>query len=214
MIENQYVIRLAEISKPAIVNRVTAPITETWHTRMGHLEYRFLLELPKLAHGIEIKGSAPMKICSGCIKDRLQRKSSQTPMTRAMEFLEEIHSDLGGSLLLTCCGEQHYISFYDDVTVTYHVKTMWYKSQAFEKFLEFISWAENQSEKKLKKYCIDGGEKFDNKAFKTWCLERGVQWEPSAPYIPKQNGKVERPNNTLMSSIWSIMASMKLPKSL
>ena len=42
---------------------------------------------------------------------------------------------------------------------------MWHKSQAFEKFLEFISWAENQSEKKLKRYRTDVGGEFDNKAF-------------------------------------------------
>ena len=98
IIENQYVIRLAETPKPATVNRVTAPTIETWHARMGHLGYRSLLELPKLAHGIEIKGSAPMEICGGCMKGRLQQKPSRTPMTRATEFLKEIHSDLGGPL--------------------------------------------------------------------------------------------------------------------
>lgn len=43
---------------------------------------------------------------------------------------------------------------------------MQYKSQAFEKFLEFIFWAENQSEKMLKKYCKDGKKLFDNEALK------------------------------------------------
>ena len=62
IIENQYVIRLAENPKPATVNRVTAPTIDTWHARMGHLGYRSLLELPKLASGIEIKGPAPTEI--------------------------------------------------------------------------------------------------------------------------------------------------------
>ncbi len=91
---------------------------------------------------------------------------------------------------------------------------MRHKSQAFEKFLEFISWAENQSGKKLKRYRTDGGGEFDNEALKNWCLEHGVQWEPSAPYTPEQNGKAERFNYTLMSSVRSIMAAMRLPKSL
>ncbi len=76
IIENQYVIRLAETPKPAIVNRVTTPTIATWHTWMGHLRYRSLLELPKLANGIEIKRPAPSEICSGCIKGRSQRKPS------------------------------------------------------------------------------------------------------------------------------------------
>ncbi len=131
---------------------------------MGHLRFRSLLELPKLAHKIEIKGPAPTKIYSRCIKSPSKRKPSQIPMTRATGFLEEIHSDLEGPLPPTSWGEQYYISFYDDATGTYHVKTMRHKSQAFEKFLGFISWAENQSGKKLKRYRTDVEREF-NKRF-------------------------------------------------
>ena len=98
IIKNQYIIRLAETPKPATVNQVIAPTIETWHARMGHLGYRSLLELLKLAHGIDIKGPAPTKICGGCMKGRSQWKPSRTPITRATEFLKEIHSDLGGPL--------------------------------------------------------------------------------------------------------------------
>ncbi len=45
IIENQYVIWLAEIPKPATVNRVTALTIDTWYARMENLEYRSLLEL-------------------------------------------------------------------------------------------------------------------------------------------------------------------------
>ena len=91
---------------------------------------------------------------------------------------------------------------------------MRHKSQAFEKFLELISWAENQSGKKLKRNRRDGGGEFNNKTFKSWCLDRGVQWDPSAPYIPEQNGKADRLNCTWMSFTNSIIAEMRLPKSL
>ncbi len=96
-------------------------------------------------------------------------------MTRAKELLEEIHSDLGGPLPPKRLGEQYYNSFYDDATGTHYVKTMRNKSQAFEKFLEFIPWAENRPAKKLKRYRTDGGGEFDNEAFKNWCLEYGVE---------------------------------------
>ncbi len=181
---------------------------------MVHLRYRSLLELPKLAYEIEIKGPAPTEICIGCIKGRSQWKPSRTLMTRATEFLEEIHNDLGGPLPPTRLGEQYYISFYDDATGTYYVKTMRHKSQAFEKFLEFVSWEKNQSGKKLRRYRTDRGRKFHDEALKNWCLEHGVGWEPSAPYTSEQNGKTERFNYTLMSSVRSIMAAMRLPKSL
>ncbi len=70
-------------------------------------------------------------------------------MTMATEFLEEIHSDLVGSLPQTRWGEQSYISFYDDATGTYYINIMRHKSHAVEKFLEFISWAKKPVKKKI-----------------------------------------------------------------
>ncbi len=81
IIENEYVARLAEIPKPAIVNRVIAPTIATWQARMRDLGYRSLLEIQKLAHEMEIRGPAPTEISSGCIKSRSQRKPTRTPTT-------------------------------------------------------------------------------------------------------------------------------------
>ncbi len=91
---------------------------------------------------------------------------------------------------------------------------MRHKGQAFEKFVKFVTWAQNQSENKLKSYRTDFREEFDKELFKTWCEENDVQWELSTPYSPEQNGKAERLNYTLMSSVRSILLTMKLPKSL
>ena len=114
----------------------------------------------------------------------------------------------------TWLGQTFYISFFDDSTGCYYIEGMRHKSQAFEKFVKFVTWAQNQSGNKLKRYRTDFGGEFDNELFKTWCEENGVQWEPSAPYSPEQNGKAERLNYTLMSSVRSILSTMKLPKSL
>lgn len=67
------------------------------------------------------------------------------------------------------------MSFYDDAIETYYIKTMWYKSQVFKIFLEFIFYAKNQLKKKLKRYQTNRREEFDNKVFKSWYLECEVQ---------------------------------------
>lgn len=84
-----------------------------------------------------------------------------------MEFLEKIYNNLGELLSLKCYKKQYYISFHNDVIKIYHVKTIQYKSQAFMKFLEFISQAKNQLEKKLIRYYTDRERQFDNKALKS-----------------------------------------------
>ena len=181
---------------------------------MGYLGYKSLLELPKLTSGIKVKGPVPTKICSRCMKSHLQQKPSRTLIIKTIEILKKIQSDLGELLSSICWVEQYYISCYDIATRAYYVKTMWYKSQAFEKFLEFISWVENKSGEKLKKYCTDKKKKFDKEALKSWCLEHRVLWDPNASYTLEQNRKAERLNYTLMSSLCLIMAAIKLPKSL
>lgn len=101
------------------------------------------------------------------IQDRLQLKLSWIQIIRVLEFLEKIYSDPGGPYPLTCWEQKYYISFWDYTTTTYLIKTMLYKSQAFKRFLAFISWKKNQPEKKLKRYHIDKREEFDNKALKS-----------------------------------------------
>ena len=135
-----------------------------------------------IALDILLKDSLPEEICGECMVGRQQRKSSREPMTRATEFLELLHSDLGGLLPSTKYGYIFYISFYDDATGTYYVKPSRHKSQAFDEFLKFVTWAQTQSGNKLKRYRTDFRREFDNQSFKKWCEENGVQWEPSVPY--------------------------------
>lgn len=60
-------------------------------------------------------------------------------MTKGIEFLEEIHSNLRGCLSPIHWKKIYCITSYDDITETYRIQIMWHKSQAFEKLLEFIS---------------------------------------------------------------------------
>ncbi len=95
---------------------------KTWHARRAHFNYKAIVKLASMALGIQLKGPLPEEICGGCMVGRQQRKSSREPMTRATEFLELLHSDLGGLLPSTKYGYIFYISFYDDATGTYYVK--------------------------------------------------------------------------------------------
>ncbi len=89
---------------------------------------------------------------------------------------------------------------------------MRYKSQTFEKLVKFMTWAQNQSGNKPKWYRTEFGEEFDNELFKTGCEKKCFQWELNAPYSPEQNGKSERLNYTLISSVHLIPLTIKVPK--
>ena len=158
-----------------------------------------------MAIGIDVKGPPPEGICGPCMKGRQQRKPSRNPMLRATKFLEEVHTDLGGPLPVSYSGMRYYISFKDDATGTYHVYPLKLKSDAYEKIKEHIRWVSQETGMQLKALHSDGGGEFKNDDLKDWMKEQHITWRPSAPYTPEQNGKAERLNYTLMSSVRSIL---------
>ncbi len=68
------------------------------------------------------------------------------------------------------------------------------------------------SNQKIK--CIHSGEELRSNAFDTWFKATGINWEPSAPYTPQQNGKIEREIYVLMSAVRSVLKEFRLPKGL
>ena len=88
------------------------------------------------------------------------------------------------------------------------------KSQAFEKAKEYIEWASQETGMQMGALHTDGGDEYDNEAFQDYLKKQHIRWKCSAPYTPEQNGKAERLNYTLMSSVRSILSAMKLPKGL
>ncbi len=124
------------------------------------------MQRDSIALGIQLKGLLPEEICEGCMVGRQQCKISREPMTRVTKFLELLHSDLGEPLPSTKFRYIFYISFYNNVTGTYYVKPLRHKSQAFDEFLKFVTWAQTQYGNKLKRYHTDFGREFDNQSFK------------------------------------------------
>ncbi len=76
----------------------------------------------------------------------------------------------------------------------------------------FRTWIENLSNRKIK--CICSGGELGSNAFDTWFRPTGINWEPSAPYTPQQNSKIERGMYTLMSVVRSVLKEFRLPKGL
>lgn len=62
--------------------------------------------------------------------------------------------------------ENYYMFFCENVKKTSSVQTILHEWRILEKFGEFISWVENQSRKKLERYCDHRVKTFDNRVFK------------------------------------------------
>jgi transposase InsO family protein len=74
------------------------------------------------------------------------------------------------------------------------------KSEIQEMLKKFLKRAQNEFDAKVKKIRSDNGSKFKNTQVEDYLDQEGIKHEFSAPYIPQQNGVVERKNRTLIES--------------
>jgi transposase InsO family protein len=120
------------------------------------------------------------------------------------------HIDLWGKYSVNSIeGNQYYILFVDDysryVTVQF-LKTKTAATQSVRDYLTHLSTHEH-TPKAIK---VDRGTEFINDTLKTWCAQKGVDINMTAPYSPSQNGVAERMNRTLVELARTMLRAQRL----
>ena len=94
-------------------------------------------------------------------------------------------------------GFVYFITFIDDYSQYGYLYLMRYKSEAFERFKEFINEVEKQLGRSIKSLRSYRGGEYLGQAFLDYLEDNGIlsQWTP--PYTPQHNGVTERRNPTL-----------------
>ena len=123
-----------------------------WHCRLGHVGNGRLQKLHKDAY-LGAFDYESFATCESCIMGKLAKSPFSGIGERAKGVLELIHSVQARS------GSFYFITFIDDFSKFGWVYLMRYKSEAFEKFIEFKNEVEKQSRKSIKTLRPDrGGE--------------------------------------------------------
>ena len=123
-----------------------------------------------------------------------------------------VHTDVCGPLSIPARGGfTYFITFTDDYSRYGFIYLIKHKSEALEKFKEFKSEVENQTDKKIKTLRSDRGGEYLSQEFIDYLKEYGIvsQWTP--PGTPEWNGVSERRNQTLMEMVRSMTSHGKLP---
>ena len=202
-----------------------------WHLRYGHLNYNDLKLLfdQKLVSGLTLTSVDRVEDCHGCAVGKAKRlpfpKKSTRKTTRPLEL---IHSDVCGPFHVDSVGgSRYFVTFVDDYSRYVTVYMLTAKSEAFDKFVDFVIMSENkfgveiqnfelegELGVKLKKFRSDGGGEYVSSRFIEFCSSRGIEKQITVPYTPQQNGVAERMNRTLMemarSMIYHANCSQKL----
>jgi len=93
----------------------------------------------------------------------------------------------------------------DDYTSWSEVMLMKHKSDTAAALKEVLKRWMVQQRSKVHKVRSDRGGEYVSGELQQWMKEEGIQWDPTAPYSPEQNGKAERLNRTLMEKVRTML---------
>ena len=156
-------------------------------------------------------------LCEVCIK----AKQTRLPFTdlredrKAKHLLETVSTDICGPITPTTFdGYRYFITFIDSYShfcVCYLLKQ---KSEAIEKFKNYIAMVEAKFNTKIEKLRCDNGGEYSSQAFLKLCKEKGIIIQYTVAYNPEQNGIAERYNRTIMEKSRCLIYDSALNKNL
>ena len=88
------------------------------------------------------------------------------------------------------------------------------KSDAFEKFKEFLREVENQFGRKIKKFRSDRGREYESIEFNSFVQSLRIIHETTPPYSPASNGVAERKNRNLINLTNAMLIELGAPLNL
>ncbi|KAI3773999.1 hypothetical protein L1987_48541 [Smallanthus sonchifolius] len=186
-----------------------------WHRKLAHINYRKMNYIVRndLVLGIpKMKFSVPND-CIPCKKGKQRKKSHKSKSTNSIVTpLELLHMDLFGPISIRSIGgKSYFLVVTDDYSRFSWVKFLSSKAETTELVQYLILSLENLFNLKVRRIRSDNGSEFKNSKMGLFCLQKGIHHEFSAPYVPQQNGVVERKNRTLVETARTMLADSKLP---
>ncbi|KAI3735517.1 hypothetical protein L6452_15018 [Arctium lappa] len=217
--DNVYCLDMENVKSDSSLNCLVskASIYESfiWHRRMCHMNFKTMNKLVKnnLVRGLPSKVFSCDDHCVACLKGKQHKTSHKTKEINSISScLQLLHMDLFGPTNVMSIGKKSYclviVDDYSRFTWVYFLRT---KDETSGLIKSFILRIENQTNQKVKVIRSDNGTEFKKFDLNTFCEEKGIERQYSAPRTPQQNGVAERRNRTLIEAARSLLADSKLP---
>jgi transposase InsO family protein len=201
---DMYELRVPHRSLAVKQNQHTPNCQHSWHRRFGHRHPEDVqnLEIKKMATGLRIQDCGIPEVCECCITGKMSRcPIPKKATTRAISVLELVHTDLCGPMQnATPSGKRYFMTMIDNYSGFTEVYFLKFKSEVSKFINEYIKYAENKFEKKVKVIRSDNGRKYITKELQRSLTEMGIKVQYTAPYLAFQNGVAERKNRTLVDA--------------
>ncbi|KAJ9535609.1 hypothetical protein OSB04_un001255 [Centaurea solstitialis] len=186
-----------------------------WHRRMCHMNFKNMNKLVKnnLVRGLPRKEFICNDNCVACLKGKQHKSSHKSKEVNSISSpLQLIHIDLFGPTNVMSIGNKSYclviVNDFSRFTWVYFLKT---KDETSGLIKSFVTRIENQANLKVKVIRSDNGTEFKNSDINSFCDDKGIEKQYSAPRTPQHNGVAEWRNRTLIEAARSLLADSKLP---
>lgn len=210
-INRSYYIENSEVSFRA--SQSSSALLMTWHLRLGHIGLRNLLDLQRRKEiTVSIDDREEVIRCEDCVTGKFNRLNMRSrERHRVSDRLDCVHSDLCQLPEKSRTGIRYIMTFLDEHTnygVIYFLKL---KSQSFECFKHYVSWAERHTNLRLRKVRTDNGGEYTCEKWSMYCRDSGIEHSMGPPHSPQLNGKAERFNRTILDRLLPTLFHSKLP---
>lgn len=159
-----------------------------------------------------INESSSLNFCHAFQLGKNHRLHFHESVTRSLQPIELIHTDLWGpSLLDSNKGCKYYIIFVDDCKRYTWFFPLKAKLESLNAFKMFKTNAENQLNYKIKAVQSDWGGEFW--PFSSFLAEHGTHFRHPCPHTHHQNSIVERKHRHKIESGLTLLAQAKMPLS-
>ncbi|XP_004966968.2 uncharacterized protein LOC101762853 [Setaria italica] len=188
-----------------------------WHRRLGHLSFDLLCRLSSmdLIDGLPKLKFEKDLICAPCKHGKMVA-ASHAPVTQVMTRRpgELLHMDIVGPARVRSAGGKWYVLVVvDDFSRYSWVFFLESKDDAFSHVHDLVLKLKNElSNNAVRAIRSDNGTEFKNSRMKVFCAEHGLDHQFSSPYVPPQNGVVERKNRTLVEMARTMLDEHKTPR--
>ncbi|KAJ9543903.1 hypothetical protein OSB04_023610 [Centaurea solstitialis] len=186
-----------------------------YNVRMCHMNFKNMNKLVKnnLVRGLPRKEFTCNDNCVACLKGKQHKSSHKSKEVNSISSpLQLIYMDLFGPTNVMSIGKKSYcVVIVDDFsryTSVYFQKT---KDETSGLIKSFVTRVENQANLKVKVIRSDNGTEFKNSDINSFCDEKGIEKQYSAPRTPQHNGVAERRNRTLIEAARSLLADSNMP---
>ncbi|KAI3735402.1 hypothetical protein L6452_14898 [Arctium lappa] len=217
--DNVYCLDMENVSNDSslncLVSKASLDESSLWHRRMCHMNFKTMNKLVKnnLVRGLPSKVFSCDDHCVACHKGKQHKTSHKSKeLNTISSSLQLLHMDLFSPTNVLSIGKKSYclviVDDYSRFTWVYFLRT---KDETSGLIKSFILRIENQTNQKVKVIRSDNGTEFKNLDLNTFCEEKGIERQYSAPRSPQQNGVAESRNRTLIEAARSLLADSKLP---